>query len=186
MQAIEIIAQGIGILAMAFNILSYQQKTKRGVLLFQLCGASLFAVNFLLIGSYVGAALNVIAALRAVVYFYHRRFRAEHVGWLLLFPLLCVLMYVLNFTVLGGVCDAHHLVIELLPVIGMTASTIGYRLSGAKAVRLLGLVSSPAWLVYNISVFSVGAIFCESFSLVSILIGILRYDVKPTRRPRGE
>ena len=42
----EIAAQGVGIIAMAFNILSYMQKTRGRVITFQLIGASLFSVNF--------------------------------------------------------------------------------------------------------------------------------------------
>ena len=39
MKSIELIAQIIGIAAMAFNILSYQQKTRRAAITFQLAGA---------------------------------------------------------------------------------------------------------------------------------------------------
>ena len=48
MTTIEIIAQVISILAMAFNILSYQRKTQRGIITFQLFGSSLFAISFLM------------------------------------------------------------------------------------------------------------------------------------------
>ena len=44
MEIKEIIAQGIGILAMAFNILSYQGKKQQTVIALQLIGGALFAV----------------------------------------------------------------------------------------------------------------------------------------------
>ena len=58
----------------------------------------------------------------------------------------------------------------------MTATTISYRLTDAKAIRRYGLISSPCWLVYNIANFSIGAILCEILSLGSIVLGILRLD----------
>ena len=51
MDLFYIIAQAVGLLAMAFNILSYQQKTRERAIAFQLCGGGLFAVNFLLLGA---------------------------------------------------------------------------------------------------------------------------------------
>jgi hypothetical protein len=66
--------------------------------------------------------------------------------------------------------------IEILPLIGMTATTFAFRSRTPKVTRLLGLVSSPSWLVYNLISLSIGAIFCEVISLGSILVGYLRLD----------
>ena len=55
MDPFELIAQAVGIAAMVFNILSFQQKTRSRVIAFQLVGGSLFCINFLMLGAYVGA-----------------------------------------------------------------------------------------------------------------------------------
>ena len=86
--------------------------------------------------------------------------------------------YVLTFTVFGQEVTALKLLIEALPVIGMTALTLGFRMTDAKAVRRMGLISSPSWLIYNIASGSIGAIACEVITLASILIGMLRHDRK--------
>lgn len=62
----ELTAQLVGIAAMGFNILSYQQKTRARAIAFQLGGALLFSVNFFLLGAIVGSILNVVAAVRAI------------------------------------------------------------------------------------------------------------------------
>ena len=59
----EIVAQVIGIGGMVANIWSYQQKSKTGVIVLQFVGASLFTLNFLLLGAITGAMLNVINIL---------------------------------------------------------------------------------------------------------------------------
>ena len=86
--------------------------------------------------------------------------------------------YILTFTVFGKEPTVFNFIIEFLPLIGMIATTISYRFTDAKAIRRFGLISSPAWLVYNIANLAVGAILCEVLSLGSIIIGIIRLDRK--------
>ena len=58
MTTTQIIAQAIGILAMAFNIISYQGKQQKTVIALQLIGACLFSVNFLMLGATIGGILK--------------------------------------------------------------------------------------------------------------------------------
>ena len=176
MKPIEIIAQLIGIAAMAFNILSYQQKTRTGAISFQLAGASLFAVNFFLLDAVVGGMLNVIGAIRSIVFLNKEKLHANHPAWFAGFTAAYLASYILTFTLFSKEPTAVNLIVEFLPVIGMVALTISYRLSDARAIRRFGLISSPSWLIYNISNLSIGAICCEVLSLGSIIIGILRLD----------
>ena len=174
----EIAAQGVGIVAMAFNILSYLQKTRKGVISFQLLGASLFAVNFFMLGATIGGILNLIAAIRAVIYLNKEKLRADSPIWLIGFISLYIGSYILNFTLLGKDFTLQNALIEVLPVIGMVAINLSYIKNDAKTVRLFGLVSSPSWLIYNIANFAIGAIVCEVLSICSIIAGIVKYDIK--------
>lgn len=176
MEPIEIIAQIIGIVAMAFNILSYQGKRQRTVIAMQLLGSAFFSVNFLLLGATVGGILNIIAAVRAVIFVFRDKFKADNVYWFIAFITSYIAVYVLNFTVFQKTPTAFNLIIEILPVIGMLALNIGYKLKNSANIRKCGLVSSPAWLIYNIVAGSWGAIICETFTLISIFVGMLRHD----------
>ena len=178
MLPIEIVAQIIGVLAMIFNILSYQGKQQRTVITLQLFGAVFFAINFLLLGAAVGGILNILAAIRAVIFVFKDKFKADSLFWLIAFTASYVAVYILNFTVFGKEPTAFNLIIEILPVIGMLALNIGFRLKDSANIRRCGLVSSPAWLIYNIVVGSWGAIICELFTLVSIFVGMFRHDRK--------
>ncbi len=182
MKPIEIIAQAVGIVAMAFNILSYQQKKQKGVIAFQLVGGALFAVNFLLLGAWVGGILNIIAAIRAVIFLNKEKLRADRPVWFIGFTLTYITVYLLSFAVFGTKPSLYTFIIELLPVIGMVATTVGFSLKKAADVRKCGLVSSPSWLIYNISNFSLGAIICETLSLISIITGMIRLDFKKTKK----
>lgn len=178
MEIKDIIAQGIGILAMVFNILSYQGKKQKTVIALQLIGGALFAVNFWMIGAKVGGILNVIAVIRAVLFLFKDKVKADSIFWLIGFILSYIAVYVLTFTVFGTELTPWHLVRELLPVVGMTALSVGFRLKDAAGIRKCGLISSPAWLIYNIAVGSWGAIICETLTLISIFVGMFRHDKK--------
>ena len=177
MQTTEIIAQAIGIVAMAFNIMSYQQKTQKKVIICQLFGCTLFAINFLMLGAIVGALLNTVGAVRAIVFMNKEKLHSDKLIWTIGFIFVYIVSYILTFTVFGKELTLFNCVTELLPVIGMTATTVCLRYKEAKTIRLFGLISSPSWLVYNIVNFAIGAIICEVLCLGSIVIGILRFDI---------
>ncbi len=185
MTAYEITAQAIGMVAMAMNCLSYQRKTQKEILLFQLVGSMLFAVNFFMLGAYAGGLLNLIGVLRAIVFVGGDRLRAKHPAWLIGFCTAFVLSYGLVFTAFEKEPTALHLIVELLPVIAMILTTVSFRLENAKSTRRFGLGSSPLWLVYNCFSMAIGAIVCESLNLASIVVGMLRYDLpKKNIRPK--
>lgn len=178
MTTTQIIAQVIGIFAMVFNLLSYQQKTRNKAIIFQLFGTTLFTVNFLMLGAMVGGLLNLVGAIRAIIFINKEKLRADHIAWQIGFVIVYFASYILTFTAFGKEPTPFNFIIEFLPLIGMIATTISYRFTDAKAIRRFGLISSPAWLVYNIANMAVGAILCEVLSLGSIIIGIIRLDRK--------
>jgi hypothetical protein len=176
METYEIVAQAIGIVAMAFNILSYQGKKQKTIILLQLFGGTLFAINYLMLGASVGGILNIIGAVRAIVFLFKDKLKADKLPWFIVFIASYIMVYILSFTVFGKEVSAFNLIIEVLPVIGMVALNIGFRMKNASDVRKLALISSPSWLTYNIVIGSWGAILCEIFTLISIFVGIFRHD----------
>ena len=178
MNTYTIIAQAIGIIAMAFNTLSYQQRTRKGAIACQLFGGLLFSINFFMLGAIIGCILNAMAVIRAIVFLNKEKLHADHPIWLAGFSVAYIIPYVLTFTVLGKEPTALNFIIEFLPVVAMIASTISFRLTDAKSIRRYGLIASPSWLIYNIANFAIGAIICEVLSLGSIIVGMIRLDRK--------
>ena len=146
----EIAGQIISIAAMTCNILSYQQKKQRNLIVCQLLGSILFGSSYFLLGATVGGLLNVVATVRAVLFLFEKKLHTSHPAWLCGFIGGYLVFYVLSFTTFGVSPRPISFVIEFLPVIGMTALSIGFMLGNSKKMRRLGLISSPAWLIYNI------------------------------------
>ena len=181
METLDIVAQALSIVGMACNVLSFQQKTQKRVIACQLVGAAMFTASYLLLGAYVGALLNFVAIIRAIVYMNKEKFRSEHISWLIGFTCVYLLSYVLTFTIFGKELTPLNAVVEFLPIIGMFATTVSFRLKDAASVRKLGLISVPSWFTYNIFNFSIGGLICEIFCCCSILIGMFRLDRKRTK-----
>ena len=177
-----IVAQAFGIVGMIFNLLVFQQKTHRGVTLCQFFAAVTFCINYLMIGAFVGGILNFVGAIRAAVFYYKEKTRANSIVWLVIFILAFAASYPLTFFAFGTKVTVQNLIIEILPVIAMIIITVSLRLGSAKAVRFLGLTSSPMWLVYNIFAGSIGAIASEILNLISMVVGIIRFDIKRNKK----
>ena len=93
----ELIAQGFGIIGMICNIVVFQQKSHKGVLKWQFFAALFFALNYLLLGAIVGGMLNIVGALRAVVFYYKEKTKANDRDWLVIFILAFFISYPLSF-----------------------------------------------------------------------------------------
>ncbi len=172
-----IIAQAFGILAMVMNVASYQAKKQKTVIIMQLFGSLFFTVNMIMLSATMGAILNIIGVARALVY--SNKDKIKHIkAFNYIFISLYVLSYIATFTIFSTKATAFNLIVEFLPVIGMTATNIGFSLKSAADIRKVMLISSPMWLAYHGISLSLGGVLCEIFTLVSVFIGMLRYDIK--------
>ena len=69
----EIAGQIISIIAMGCTIFSYQQKKQKSLLICQLVGGTLFAISFFLLGAIIGAILNLVASVRALMFIFEEK-----------------------------------------------------------------------------------------------------------------
>ena len=179
-----IIAQAIGILGMCGIIFSFQFKSKNAILISQCLGAAFFSVNMFMLGALSGGIINIVAVIRAIVYMKKDSFKKHIALVTAIFILLYFVSYALIFTVFKMEPTPKNLIVELLPVIGMIIMTFAFAGDDAKKIRVLGLVNSPCWLIYNLFNLSIGGILCETFSLISITSAFIRIDMKEMKEKK--
>ena len=170
-------AQAIGIIATVITIFSFQQKNQRGIVAFQAISAALWSIHFLSIGAHTGGILNLIAFARNSVM--SRRNKWKWIGsrgFVVVMILISFAVYGLSFMVFGIEPTASNLILEILPALGMITTTFAFREKEGKRVRLLSLMNSPLWLIYNAFNQSIGGVITEVFCLISIGIGYIRHD----------
>ena len=171
-------AQAFGILGMAMNCVSYQAKKQRNIIFFQFFGSLFFMINMFMLGKAMGGLLNIVGILRALVYM--NKDKLKHINlWTALFFLLYIASYVATFTILGTEANVRNFLVEILPLVGMMATNIGFVMKDAKSVRYSVFVNSPSWLLYNcLGTPAIGGILGECFNLVSAVIALIRHDLK--------
>ena len=174
----DLFAQILGVFGLIFNILVFQQKKQNRVLICQFFAASFFALNYFLLGAVVGGLLNLVGVFRSIVFYFEKRTKATGIPWLIFFIIAFASSYPITFFVFDTPMKIGNFIIELLPVVAMIIATVSLRTGSAKAVRYFGLLSSPMWLTYNCFSGSIGAIASEILNLISIVIVIIRLDIK--------
>ena len=163
----SIITQVIGIVAAVIAGLSYQAKTPKGIAMVQCVSGTLFAANFFMLGAFTGAAMNVIGLGRNLFYCFGKKEVVAKTAT----PII-----VSSVFVIAGALSWNGW-FSILPIIGMVVSSFTYWLENARVARLMCLITSIAWIIYNIKSFSIGGIATEVFALFSIFTAIIRYDV---------
>ena len=168
------IIQGIGFVAVALFIASYQIKSNRWLFLLQLLGSLLFCIQFFMLGALSGCLSLVVNILRNALMMKYNDWKWVRKKWC---PLIIVLLFalVLVLTWNGPV--------SLLAFAASVTSTIAYWTNSPRKIRMVNLLcASPCWLVYDVIVFSIGGIISESFTIVSILISLIRFGWKGLER----
>ena len=171
----DILAQALGIAGMTMNILSYQGKQQRSVILMQLVGAAFFTANMFMLEAWSGFILNALGIFRAIVYANKEKFRNMKL-WNTVFFVCYGLSYLSVFTVFQTPVTFWNLVLEMLPTSAMMVSTVAFSRKDAAAIRKFAWYVSPAWLVYDAINLSIGGTVCEAISLISIITATLRLD----------
>ena len=173
----DVLAQALGIAGMTMNILSYQGKSQRAVILMQMVGAAFFTANMFMLSAWSGFILNALGIVRAIVYANKEKFRNMKL-WNTVFFVCYGLSYLAVFTVFRRPVTVWNLILEMLPTSAMVVSTVAFSRKNAADIRKFAWYVSPAWLVYDAISLSIGGTVCEAISIISILTATLRLDRK--------
>ena len=168
-----ILAHGIGWLGTAFYIFSYQCKSSRRLVFYQIVGAVLYTVHYIMLGAFSGALIQSIAILGNTVVCCSGRRWADWSGWRWVLSLFLVVSMVFSWEGLRS----------RLPCVASVTMILARFTRNGRRIRLTCLfVSSPCWLTYNTLTHSWSGVFCEGFTICSILISIARYGMKALDR----
>ncbi len=175
-------AQIIGYVATVFSLSSFQLKSRKGVVILQLFGTALFSIHFFMLEAFSGAILNAICMVRAAIFIWRDKKWAAHPCWIYIFSGLSIASFFISVFFLKENRTASTYLLELLPALGNVITTFAIRMKNSKLIRRYSILASPLWLCYNFFNASIGGCITEIFSIISIIIGMLRLDIK--RNPK--
>lgn len=165
--------QALGWLGMAMNVISFQCRSYRRILLFRTLSELLFAVQYGLMGQGAGMMANLLVCLRNQTFCWCERRNYPARTPIGIFCLLFLIMVLLDWQ---GPLSCVILFVK-------ECSTLAYGNRNPRSLRLLTLVASVGWLCYNGMIGSTAGVVCELFSMISIVTALLRYDL-PVRGGR--
>jgi len=159
------IGQLLSIVAVILGFISYQMKTSRGILFFQIATALVFAVHYLLIDAFSAVVLNLLSAVACIFYYFRDKRGNKGLAIPVIFITLTVVMGLATW-------EGFH---SVLIITGLAAGSMGLCLQDAQKARISILIKSPLCLLYNVIVISSGGMIYESVTLISSILGIIKY-----------
>jgi len=163
-----------GIAAVVFFLLSYQQKKRGRIIAFNVLSRTLYVLQYLLLDAFEGAALDIMGMLSSMLAqkkssrWISRHIKPVFIGVNLLVIAVGLLLY--------------ENVFSLFPIAGVLLHTSAFWMDDEKKIRLVSLLGSPFWLVYNLVSGAYGSAAGDLLTIGSILIAIWRYDLRPAKR----
>ncbi|MBQ7340032.1 MAG: YgjV family protein [Clostridia bacterium] len=179
MTTMQIIGNIIGFVAVALLIISYQFNSKNKVIFFYATSTTLYIFQYFFLGAFEGVYTEIFAVLISIVAGYQtKEFIKKHK------KLIIFMLYVLFFV--GGLIVIFttkeitliNVAFGIVPIIANTAQTSAFWMKNEKIMRIVSLAGAPLWLIYNVFTLSIFPAVGNIFMICSIIISIIRYDVK--------
>ena len=165
----KIIANVIGVFAVILFVLSYQQKTRRGIVLCNTVSRALYVLQYILLFAFEGAVLDVVGIVASVLAQKKDSPKMKkHLKWVILG---------VNLLIVGAGIALYRSPVSLLPMFGVLLHTGAFWLSNEKHIRLVSLLGSPFWLAYNLISSAFGSAAGDALTICSIGAAIVRYDL---------
>ncbi len=184
MNTITIIGQVVGFAAAAIMILSFQFKNNRDLFIAQVVSTALFSVHYMLLGiggdsgAFSGMAQNFGGLLfRTVLVISEKREKWRSPLVLTAICAYCAVTAAFTFDRSNIIC--------LLPMLGNMFAMGALWTRKPNVIRIEQFsVTTPCWLVFNISTNSLAGIVTEVFNLISIAVYYIRMFVKKRREKK--
>lgn len=164
------LAQAVGILAVVSFLLSYQQKKRKNIIIWNATSRVLYIVQYIMLGAFEGAVLDVLGTVSSVAaQNKEKSFIRKHIK---------TIVVVINLVIIAAGLVLYENVFSLFPIAGVVLHTSAFWISDEKIIRRVSFLGSPFWLVYNIASYAYGSALGDLLTMVSIATAMYRYDRK--------
>ena len=159
-----IIGQILGVIAIGLGVLSYQMKSRKGLVLVQLATTVTFVIHYFLIGAWSGMALNAVSTVRNILFLGIEKKGGSSKLASYIFAVIMGIVGIITW-------QAWY---SVFMVAALTINCIGMGYTNPQSTRKSILITSPLALIYNCFVWSVGGAIFETMSIISAALGIWR------------
>jgi hypothetical protein len=164
----NIIVQSIGIIGFLLVVISFQIDNRKWILYLLLVANLMFCIHFYLLDSLTGSVINLIGMLRA--YIFNQRTEKKWMD-----NQAFMYMFITTLVIVGTI--TWEGIFSFFPTTASIIQTVALWMKSTTKIRIICLIASPLWLIYNIHSSSIAGILTETFSSASIIIAIIRFEV---------
>jgi len=157
----------IGVAAVATFVLSYQMKTRKGIVICNAISRALYVVQYLLLFAFEGAVLDVLGIVASVL--------AQKKDSPFIKKHLKIVVISVDLVIVAAGILLYKNVFSLLPMLGVLLHTGAFWLTKEKDIRIVSFLGSPFWLVYNLYSHAYGSAVGDVMTMVSIATAMIRY-----------
>ena len=174
----KIVATMIGLTAVVLYILSYQMKHRKGIIFCNGAAAILYITQYILLSAFEGAAMDLLGLLPNLL-----AAKKEHPFIRKRLKLLVVLS---DLLIIGAGAFLYKNIFSLLAIAGVLLEKGALWLTKEKSIRMVSLLATPCWLIYNLSAGAFGSALGNILAASSFVLAFYRYDWKGKKRQEAE
>ncbi len=171
---LNVIIRILGIVGIITGVLAYQLKTHKKIMVMRSVSESLFGIQYILLAAYTGAGLNFIGVVRNLVFGYQVEKKKSTVLSRILFCIAFAVVVIFSWE------GPKSILIGTAKLI----STIAFGCRNTVLIRIFAFTTSTMWLIYNLTVASYEGALCEAFTIISLIVALVRIAVKKSREKK--
>ncbi len=164
----NILSQIFGILAIIVFGISPHQKTKKKVLIVQLLANILYAIQYTLLYAFSAVVTNIIGGIKNYIYYYYEKKENK-------IPIKVLVIYIIIILIFG--IFTFNGIYSLIPIFVSVLYGYGTWQNNLKSYRIINIVGSILWIIYNCIVGAYVGVIGNVFQLTSTIIAIIRLDI---------
>ena len=166
----ENLAFVVGILAVTLYFVSYQQRKRKNIILFNATSRILYIIQYILLDAFEGAVLDICGAISSILA------NNKDKGFIKKHLKLIVILINILIAIFGLMMYKN--IFSICPIVGVILHTSAFWITDEKMIRRVSLLGSPFWMIYNIYSRAYGSVIGDALSIISIATAIYRYDVR--------
>ena len=167
----KIAGEIIGVFAILFNFLIYQQKKRKSVLKVKLLSDISWALHYGLLTAFSGMAVCIVGTARETTFLLTDDKKEKRKYFLLAFAIIAIITSILTMKDLFG----------LLPAVASLIAVFSYWQQNPNLTKILGIPISITMITYDIVRFSITGIINEILTLTSIVIFFITSTIKTNK-----
>jgi len=182
----KLLANVVGVFAVALFLLSYLQKDRKRIIALNAASRCLYILQYVMLGAFAGAVLDIAGTASSLLaQKKDKPFIKKHLPVFIIGVNTLIVgagILTIFLTANGESVLRWATLIDFLPIAGVLLHTSAFWIDDEKTIRRVSLLGSPFWFAYNLISGAFGSCIGDLLSMVSILVAMFRYDFKRKKK----